>query len=41
MGSSWTSPQTVDSAGVNAVSCPGSTFCVAVDAKGRALEYKA
>ena len=39
-GSSWTAPASIDgSLGLNSVSCPSSSFCMAVDFSGNALAY--
>ena len=38
-GKAWSAPKKIDSAAVNAVSCPSAAFCEAVDANGDALTY--
>ncbi len=35
----WSAPSTIDSRGLGGVSCPTTSFCVAVDAGGYALKY--
>jgi hypothetical protein len=33
-GSGWSSPTSIDTVGLTAVSCPSASFCVAVDRTG-------
>jgi len=35
----WSAPSTIDSRGLSGISCPTTSFCVAVDAGGYALKY--
>jgi hypothetical protein len=40
-GSSWSAPVSMGNVVPFAVSCAAKTFCIAVDANGRAVTYKA
>jgi hypothetical protein len=38
-GRTWSEAATIDPAELNDVSCATARFCVAIDSRGRALEY--